>query len=373
MTDVPAEGEARRGASRSSATTNRSTGKADEYRKQLLEFVRKTRGAKPNGNGFPRIVLFSPIAHEDTHNPNLPDGMAHNVRLAAYTKATRSRGEGSGRGLRRSVPSVAGAVQERRNPLTINGVHLSEEGNRQLAEVIAGQLLGKPVSTSPRWNRCAQAVLDKDLHWWNRYRASDGNDIWGGRSTLTFVNGQTNADVLQPELAMLDVMTANRDERIWAAPPAGQKGGRQQRAQARAGDLQRRRRQQEFQRGEGRHAEIPQRRGRPSSRWRSPRDSRSTCSPTRSRFPQLIKPVQMQFDTKGRLWAAVWPTLPEMGAAQADERRADHPPRRRQRRRRGSRHRVCQSAESARLRVLERRRDRHLPVGAAVPEGHRRR
>ncbi len=29
------------------------------------------------------------------------------------------------------------------------------------------------------------------------------------------------------------------------------------------------------------------------------------------KFPQLINPVQMQFDTKGRLWAAVWPTYPK--------------------------------------------------------------
>lgn len=29
-----------------------------------------------------------------------------------------------------------------------------------------------------------------------------------------------------------------------------------------------------------------------------------------SRFPQLANPVQMQFDTKGRCWVAVWPTYP---------------------------------------------------------------
>ena len=28
-------------------------------------------------------------------------------------------------------------------------------------------------------------------------------------------------------------------------------------------------------------------------------------------FPELINPVQMNFDTKGRLWIAVWPTYPE--------------------------------------------------------------
>ena len=62
----------------------------------MLEFVKKTRGAKPNGKDFPRIVLFSPIAHEDTHNPNVPDGRAHNVRLAAYTRATAAAAKEAG-------------------------------------------------------------------------------------------------------------------------------------------------------------------------------------------------------------------------------------------------------------------------------------
>ena len=28
-------------------------------------------------------------------------------------------------------------------------------------------------------------------------------------------------------------------------------------------------------------------------------------------FPELAKPVQMAWDTKGRLWVAVWPNYPE--------------------------------------------------------------
>ena len=27
-------------------------------------------------------------------------------------------------------------------------------------------------------------------------------------------------------------------------------------------------------------------------------------------FPELVNPVQMTFDAKGRLWVAVWPTYP---------------------------------------------------------------
>ena len=58
-------------------------------------------------------------------------------------------------------------------------------------------------------------MLDKNWHWFARYRAIDGNDIWGSRADLKFVNDQTNREVLVHELLQLDVMTANRDPRIW--------------------------------------------------------------------------------------------------------------------------------------------------------------
>ncbi|MFY8199047.1 MAG: GDSL-type esterase/lipase family protein, partial [Pirellula staleyi] len=190
--------------------------KADEHRKKLVDFVKKTRGSKANGKSFPRIVLFSPIAHEDTHNANVPDGKSHNVQLEAYTQATEAAAKEAGVGFVDLFHPSLALFQASKTPLTINGVHLTEEGNRQLAEVIAKALLGKQVSSSPSLEPLRAAVQDKDLHWQNRYRASDGNDVWGGRSTLTFTDGQNNAVVLQHELSMLDVMTANRDPRIWS-------------------------------------------------------------------------------------------------------------------------------------------------------------
>jgi hypothetical protein len=72
--------------------------KADDHRRKLVEFVRKVRGAKPNGKSFPRIVLFSPIAYENTRNPNLPDAKAHNAALLAYTKATEAAAKEAGVG-----------------------------------------------------------------------------------------------------------------------------------------------------------------------------------------------------------------------------------------------------------------------------------
>lgn len=285
--------------------------KPADYKQQLLDFVKKTRGAKPDGKDFPRIVLFSPIAHEDTHNPNVPDGRAHNVRLAAYTRATAAAAKEAGVAFVNLFHPSLELYGKSEQPLTINGVHLSEEGNRQLAEVIARQLLGETVSYSASLESLRQAVLDKDLHWWNRYRASDGNDIWGGRSTLTFVNNQTNAEVLQPELVMLDVMTANRDEVVWARAAGKDKaaddgnvpqavpvisnvgGGSKSSSAVKEGSLN-------YVSGEEELKHMAAAKGFEVHLFAD-----------EARFPRLVNPVQLQFDTRGRLWAAVWPTYPK--------------------------------------------------------------
>jgi len=285
--------------------------KPDEYKQQLLEFVKKTRAAKPNGTAFPRIVLFSPIAFENTRNPNLPDGKAYNARLSAYTRATEAAAKEAGVAFVDLFQPSLELYRNAKQPLTLNGVHLTEEGNRQLAPVIAKALLGKTAEASTSLEPLRQAVLDKDLHWWNRYRASDGNDVWGSRSTLKFVEGQSNADVLQAELGMLDVMTANRDERVWAVAAGKEKkvddgnvpkpvpvvsnvgGGSKSSSAVKEGTLK-------YVSAEESLKSIAVAKGFKVSLFAD-----------ESRFPQLINPVQMQFDTKGRLWAAVWPSYPK--------------------------------------------------------------
>ena len=41
--------------------------------------------------------------------------------------------------------------QENKDPLTLNGVHLNELGNRKVGEVIAKTLLGNEVASSESW------------------------------------------------------------------------------------------------------------------------------------------------------------------------------------------------------------------------------
>ncbi|MGB0581287.1 MAG: PVC-type heme-binding CxxCH protein [Limisphaerales bacterium] len=285
--------------------------KAGDYQKLLVEFVKTTRGSKANGKTFPRIVLFSPIAHEDLKDRNLPNGRANNKNLAAYTKATEAAAKEAGVAYVNLYNPSLKLYADSDEPLTLNGVHLNAEGNRRLSEVIAKALLKKDVSASASLEGLREAVLDKNWHWHNRYRATDGNDVWGGRSTLKFVDNQSNAEVLQHELSMLDKMSANRDELIWARS-AGKKfkvddsnvakpikvisnvgGGSKSSNATKEGNLK-------YVSGEEGVKKMAL----------SPGYELNLFADEKM-FPELVNPVQMQVDTKGRLWAAAWQTYPK--------------------------------------------------------------
>jgi len=59
----------------------------EKFEKDLDGFLKGLASQKFNGKSAPRVVLFSPIAHENLKDPNLPDGSANNARLEIYTKA----------------------------------------------------------------------------------------------------------------------------------------------------------------------------------------------------------------------------------------------------------------------------------------------
>ncbi len=277
-----------------------------KFQKDLEAFVKNTLSQKYNGKGAPRLVLFSPIAHENTKDPNLPDGSKTNPNLELYTKTMSDVARANG------VPFVdlfhpsqklyAAAAK----PLTINGIHLTTDGNRQIAAAADGALFGPPPAAreSAALERIRQAVLDKNFHWYNRYRTTDGFSIFGGRADLKFVQGQTNRVVAQREMEVLDVMTANRDPRIWAAaegrelkvddsntppfipvttnkPGAGPGGAHL------------------FLSGEEAISKMKVHEGMKVGLFAS-----------EEKFPDLIKPQQMAFDAKGRCWVTAWPSYP---------------------------------------------------------------
>ncbi|MDA7898588.1 GDSL-type esterase/lipase family protein, partial [bacterium] len=160
-----------------------------DYTEQLSGLVQNLRKAQPNGKSFPRIILASPIAHENLRDKNLPNGRANNKRLLAITEATRLAAKQNGVAFLDLFNPTVELYSTSKIPLTLNGIHPNQDGNRLIAEVIAKDLLKKEVAASPSHQPLRAAVTDKNWHWYNRYRATDGNDVWGSRSGLKFVDG----------------------------------------------------------------------------------------------------------------------------------------------------------------------------------------
>src|SRR5947208_9758913 len=118
------------------------------FKQQLADWIDHTLAQRYNGKSAPRIVLFSPIAHEDLHNPDLPDGRENNTRLEAYTKAMGEVAQTKGvRFVDLFTPSRR-LYAAAKSPLTINGVHLTSDGNRRIAEAIERDLFG--AAAAPR-------------------------------------------------------------------------------------------------------------------------------------------------------------------------------------------------------------------------------
>ena len=293
---------------------------ADDYRAELVKLVERYTALRKQAGEDVRFVLFSPIAYQNTGNPNLPDGIELNSNLAVYTEATRQAADATGAMFVDLFTPTLRWFHSASEPPTINGIHLSPAGYEKLAEIVSQALLGKPAPTKEDLTDVYAAVKDKNWHWHNRYRATDGNDIWGSRSTLTFVDGQSNADVLKHELKMLDVMTANRDEAIWAAAAGETYAVDDSNVPPPVNVIS--------NVGGGSQSSNPDKEGK--LRYLSPEESIAKMKvpdgyelnvfASEVQFPDLANPVQLQVDSKGRLWAASWNTYPkwEPGKEMAD-------------------------------------------------------
>src|SRR5262249_50249437 len=258
-----------------------------------------------NGKSAPCLVLFSPIAHENLHDRNLPDGSEDNTRLELYTAAMAEVAKANNVRFVDLYKPSRELYAKAAKPLTINGVHLNEHGNEEIAKVIDASLfLNVPVRDAKAIEKIHQAVLDKNFYWFERYRVLDGYNVYGSRAFEKYADKQSNYEDQQREMEILDVMTANRDQRIWAVaqgkdvkvddsntppyipvktnkPGPGPNG------------------EHLFLRGEEAIEKMTVARG-----------MKVTLFASEKELPELPKPVQMQFDTGGRLWVAVWPSYP---------------------------------------------------------------
>jgi lysophospholipase L1-like esterase len=191
------------------------------FEKNLDAYLSGHLQAKYSERGSPRVALISPLAHERI--PRLEhyvDAEARNRELARYTEAMRQVAA------RRHVTFVdlftptktlmAGAAE----PLTINGIHLNEAGDR----IVAG-LLMEGLGLTPRGSPAAapapaqlaqlrELIRDKNQQFFYRWRPVNAEYVVGRRLEPF---GAVN---FPPEMRQLDEMVAERDQRIWARAKA---------------------------------------------------------------------------------------------------------------------------------------------------------
>lgn len=286
------------------------------FQEQLDRFLKETKSGNYSGRGEPRIVLFSPVAAERHPDGNFPDPAAINSNLHLYTAAMAETAAANGVVFVNLLePSLAVLEDAARKgtAMTVNGIHWTADGNAALAPRAFEALFGRPAPAGD-FEKLRLAILDRNWQWHQRYRTMDGYNVYGGRSRLSY-EGQlpdgrkhdkiSNYEVMQREMSQRDVLTANRDARVHAV--------------AKGGDLEVK--DDNLPEPISVGTNLPGDREDLShtfpsgeemiSRMKVHRGMKVNLFADEKQFPELVNPVQMAWDARGRLWVSVWPNYPE--------------------------------------------------------------
>ncbi|SKA77916.1 putative membrane-bound dehydrogenase domain-containing protein [Prosthecobacter debontii] len=304
----------------------------DAFKKNLDAFLKETKAKNYNGKGSPRIVLFSPIALEKLADPSLPPVEEKNTNLQNYTAAMSDVAAANG------VAFVdLFAVSQKaygQKPLTLNGLLLTEAGDKVVAEAAYKALTGKEAAEVN--DKLRHAVVEKNWEWHQRYRSVDGYNVYGGRSGLAYQAGVggfkqnektpekpyiSNYQVMQEEMTQRDVKTANRDMRVWAIAKGGDlvvKDDNLPAVEKVPTNMPDPKEGKEFNKvpmtgmtfTEDGLVAIPDAKEKLKD-IQVHSGMKIQLFADEKKFPELVNPVAMQWDTKGRLWVSAWLNYPE--------------------------------------------------------------
>jgi lysophospholipase L1-like esterase len=268
----------------------------DKFKTDLENFIKASTTTKYNGKNAPRLVLFSPIAHEDLKNPHIIDGKKNNENIRLYTDAMAGLAAKYGVVFVDLLTPTKRLFEASSRPLTINGIHLSDEGYRQLAPKLDLALFGPPPATSQADLKALYAaVQEKNLQFFYDYRAVNGCYIYGGRKApFGIVN-------FPAEMAKLRKMIQNREERIWALAQGQNVAATID--DANTGDFVK----------VVSNVKTPIHISTPAEEQKTftlPEGYAINLFASEVEFPALEDPVTMTFDSRGRLWVGTMPSYP---------------------------------------------------------------
>ncbi|MCP3903091.1 MAG: c-type cytochrome [Planctomycetes bacterium] len=273
----------------------------------------------------PRLVLVSPIAHEDLGAP-MPTGPAiqrRNADIARYVEVMRTAARDASVRLVDLFEPSADLYAREKLRLTVNGIHPDERGCFHFTAEMGRQLgwLGAPVADgSPREpaERLRRLAYDKHYQFRLLYRPTNTEYVWGRRAEPF---GVVN---FPPEMAQLARMIAAREQAMWAmdlpapedvfahAPEGAAVWERPPEPGVFPGDAW------NPEPVEARGTEtslgdvniLPP--GEFAASFTIADGYRIECFASEQDFEELGNPLAMTFDARGRLWVLCAPTYPHL-------------------------------------------------------------
>lgn len=279
----------------------------EAFRRKLTEFLAGLKTKAFNGRAAPRIVLVSPIANENISGVAAAD--LNNERIQKYVAVMRHVAREQQVGFVDVFGPTHEALRSPGSELTVNGVHLTEEGYAVFANALYKGLFGEE---PPEINEgLRQAVIDKDRQFFRRYRPLNTFYYTGGRN-----EAYGYLDFL-PAMRNFDLMVANRDQRIWdlakvgwAPPTKTDAVGTAHPTIAPPVDDSNVPPLPKTDQSRGANEWLPAA-GELKAFKIDPRFEVNLFA-GEEQFPEIANPIQMRFDTRGRMWVSCSNTYPHV-------------------------------------------------------------
>jgi putative heme-binding domain-containing protein len=262
------------------------------FKAELAQYVAKLKTQAFNGKSGPRIVLLSPVAGENVEAVKAADNNNANIKL--YADAIQAVAIDQQVGYIDVFTATEKVMSNSKTDLTFNGVHMTEKGYNVFAQSVYKQAFGDIAPSVEEKLRLA--VIDKARQFNRRFRPVNTYYYTGNRN-----KSYGYLDFL-PAMRNFEIMTANRDKRIWAIAQGKD-------VPEKVDD-----------------SNVPllptTKQSRGANKWMSAKDELKsfkvdprfdvTLFAGEEQFPDIAAPIQMRWDSKGRLWVSCSTTYPHI-------------------------------------------------------------
>ena len=262
------------------------------FKASLTKYVQSLKAKAFNGKFAPRVILVSPTANENIKGVFAASMNNRNIKL--YVDAMRDIAASENVAFADVFEDTRAAMEPADSDLTLNGSHLLERGYDVFSRSLYEKTFGE--SASDLNEQLRANVVDKNRQFMRRYRPLNTFYYTGGRN-----KAYGYLDFL-PAMKNFDIMVANRDARSWKIA-----AGEEVPEKVDDSNL----------------PPLPEtKESRGANRWKTAADELKDFNidprfevnlfAGEEEFPDIAAPIQMRWDSKGRLWVSCSTTYPHV-------------------------------------------------------------